>query len=117
MERSGLGKISRARRRVARIEAQDGLARVQDVLCEPARLRIVGALDGADELTVGDLALAIERKIPATSQHLRLLRELGLVEGERRGRAVYYRLHSGRATEQVRDVLDALTPRRHAGNE
>jgi len=102
-------KVSRAQRRAASIEAQEGWDRVQDVLCEPARLRIIAALKG-EELTVGDLAAAIGRKVPATSQHLRLLRELGLVEGERRGTAVYYRLRPGPATEQCQAVLDALTP-------
>jgi ArsR family transcriptional regulator len=100
-------KVSRARRRAASIEARPGLDRVQDVLCEPARLRIIAALE-SDELTVGDLAAAIGRKVPATSQHLRLLRQLDLVEGERRGAAVYYRLRPGPATEQCRAVLEAL---------
>jgi DNA-binding transcriptional ArsR family regulator len=99
--------LSRARRRVAAVEAQDGLDRVQQVLCEPARLRIVAALDDA-ELTVGDLAAVIGRKVPATSQHLRVLRDLGIVEGERHGPTVRYRLRSGEATDRIRAVLSAL---------
>jgi len=45
-------KVSLARHRVAAVESQEGLDRVQEVLCEPARLRIIAALQGG-ELTVG----------------------------------------------------------------
>lgn len=99
--------VARAHRRAAETQALAGLDRVQEVLCEPARLRIVRALDG-DALSVGDLAAAIGRRVPATSQHLRVLRGLGLVEGERRASAVYYRIRPGPPAEQVRAVLDAL---------
>jgi DNA-binding transcriptional ArsR family regulator len=99
--------MSGAQRRVAMVDAHDALDRVQRVLCEPARLRIVAALDGA-ELTVSEIAAVIGRKIPATSQHLRLLRDLEIVEGERRGTTVRYRLRSGATTDQVRAILATL---------
>src|SRR5947207_1803886 len=92
-------KVSHAQRRAVRVESQNGMDRVQEVLCEPARLRIIAALD-VGQLVVSDLAVAIGRKVSATSQHLRRLRELGLVEGQRSGTAVYYRLRAGPATEQ-----------------
>ena len=110
MARSGADKIERSRQRLARLEAGSDLDRVQDVLCEPARLRIVGALQESGELTVSELARVIDRKVPATSQHLRLLRELALVEGERRGTAVYYRLRPGEATDQMQAVIAAIEP-------
>jgi DNA-binding transcriptional ArsR family regulator len=102
--------VRAARRRVAALEARPGLDRVQQVLCEPTRLRIIGALAG-QELTVGELAAAIGRKVPATSQHLRILRDLDLVERERRGTAVYYRLRPGPGLEQVRGVLNIFPER------
>lgn len=100
-------KVARARRRIRGGVDGTELACVKDVLCEPARLGIVEAL-GGEELSVGDLAAAIGRKVPATSQHLRVLRELGLVERQRRARAVYYRLRPGSASEQVLRVLGDL---------
>ena len=70
---------------------QKRLHLVRTALCEQARLRIVQAL-GAGELSVGDLAIAIESARPATSQHLRVLRENGFAtvraEGARRMYAV-----------------------------
>jgi DNA-binding transcriptional ArsR family regulator len=89
------------------VTAHDALVEIQQVLCEPARLGIVAALDGA-ELTVGELAALIGRRVPATSQHLRLLRDLELVEGERLGTTVRYRLRAGAATDQIRGILATL---------
>lgn len=97
----------RAERRVARVEASAGLAGIRGVLCDPARLRIVSALEGG-RLPVGDLAAVIGRRVPATSQHLRVLRELGLVSARRSGSQVYYSLRRGAATAQVRAVLSAV---------
>jgi DNA-binding transcriptional ArsR family regulator len=100
-------QIARARRRIARVEAYDAWDWLQQVVCEPARLRIIAALDGA-QLTVSALAAAIGRKVPATSQHLRRLRELQLVEGERQGATVAYRLRPGAAAEQLQAMLTTL---------
>jgi DNA-binding transcriptional ArsR family regulator len=61
-------------------------------------------------LCADDVAGVIERARPATSQHLRILRNHGIVEGTRRGTTVYYRLRPGRAAEQVRAVVTALQP-------
>jgi DNA-binding transcriptional ArsR family regulator len=80
---------------------------VRSVLCEEARLCIVEALDG-DEMSVGELAQVIGRRIPATSQHLRILRDLGIVEGQRSRSTVSYRLRPTPATAQLRAVLDTI---------
>ena len=100
-------EVARARRQVASVEASAGLADVQRVLCDQARLRIVSALEGT-RLPVGDLAALIGRQVPATSQHLRILRELGLVSARRFGSQVYYSLRPGVATTRVRAVLAAV---------
>ncbi len=100
-------EFDRARRRVARVEASAELAGIRGVLCDPARLRIVSALEDA-RLPVSDLAALIGRRVPATSQHLRVLREFGLVSARRSGSQVYYSLRRGAATAQVRAVLSAV---------
>jgi DNA-binding transcriptional ArsR family regulator len=81
-------KVARARQRLTSRSAQTSLERVQKVLCEPARLRIVQALT-AGSLSVDDLAAAVDRAPAATSQHLRVLREIGLVEGTRTSELLY----------------------------
>ena len=93
-------RVARALRRVSPAPPAAALARLRKAVCDPARLGLLRAL-GAGPLTVDDLALVIGRAPPATSQHLRVLRELGLVEGRRRGTAVHYRLRPGPATDDV----------------
>lgn len=70
-------------------------------LATPSRVRILGRLrDSA--CSVGELALAVEMEQSAVSHQLRILRHLGLVVGERRGRSVVYALHDS----HVADLLD-----------
>jgi ArsR family transcriptional regulator, arsenate/arsenite/antimonite-responsive transcriptional repressor len=71
-----------------------GLAQVFKALGDPVRLRLVsllGARQGG-ELCVCDLTSAFDLSQPTISHHLKVLREAGLVESERRGTWVYYRL-------------------------
>jgi len=60
-------------------------------LGDPTRLRLVHALS-LRELCVCDLALVLGLKQPAVSQHLRVLRALGVVSVRKEGRVAYYSL-------------------------
>ena len=66
-------------------------AQVLKVLSSPVRLEILHRLAGR-AIDVGRLADEIGASQPHTSQHLAVLRAAGLVETERRGREVHYRL-------------------------
>jgi ArsR family transcriptional regulator len=71
-----------------------GLAQVFKALGDPVRLRLVsliGAREGG-EVCVCDLASAFDLSQPTISHHLKVLREAGLIESDRRGTWVYYRL-------------------------
>ena len=46
-----------------------------------------------EELSAGQIASHFEVSRPAVSQHLRFLREAGLVAGRRQGTRVFYRAH------------------------
>ena len=81
------------------------LQSVREVICEPTRTQIVRAL-GAGPLSVGDLAAILDRSKSATSQHLRVLRDAGIVSARRRGRAVIYSLASGPMVEVTVQVLN-----------
>lgn len=70
-------------------------------LATPSRVRILGRLrDSA--CSVGELADDVGMEQSAVSHQLRILRQLGLVVGERRGRSVVYALHDS----HVADLLD-----------
>ena len=99
-------RLAQARSRLSRNKAQLAMARLRRALCDPVRLLIIEALSDGP-LCVTDLSLAIGRAPAATSQHLRVLRDLELVAGARRGTAIYYSLKPGAAT-QLESVLSSL---------
>jgi ArsR family transcriptional regulator len=70
----------------------DRCARALRALAEPDRLRIVHWLRCAPR-TVGELAQLLGKTVAVASHHLGVLRRAGLVQDERRGRFVVYRLH------------------------
>jgi DNA-binding transcriptional ArsR family regulator len=78
---------------------------VREIICEQTRTQIVRALS-AGPLSVGDLAAILGRSKSATSQHLRVLRDSGIVAARRRGRAVIYNLGSGPMVEVTVQVLN-----------
>jgi len=63
-------------------------------LGDPVRLRLLSmiASAGGGEVCVCDLTGAFHLTGPTISHHLRVLREAGLVDADRRGTWVYYRL-------------------------
>ncbi|MDT4991933.1 MAG: ArsR family transcriptional regulator, arsenate/arsenite/antimonite-responsive transcriptional [Actinoplanes sp.] len=63
-------------------------------LGDPVRLRLLSmiASAGGGEVCVCDLAGAFDLTAPTISHHLRVLREAGLVDSNRRGTWVFYRL-------------------------
>ena len=75
-------------------------------LADPTRVAILNCLAGADEVCVCDLVDRFDLSQPTISHHLRLLREAGLVESERRGTWAYYRL----VPEAVDELRAALSP-------
>jgi DNA-binding transcriptional ArsR family regulator len=77
------------------------VAEVMQALATPSRLLILSRLR-AGPCGVGELAEAVRMERSAVSHQLRLLRHLGLVAGERRGRAVIYQLHD----QHVAALLD-----------
>ena len=79
-------------------------ADVLRALSHPARLRIIDLLcDG--ELCVKSMEEMLGIPQPSVSQHLSRLRYAGLIESERRGHLVCYRLVEGRARGVMRAAL------------
>jgi ArsR family transcriptional regulator len=72
--------------------AAAGLAQVFKALGDPVRLRLVsliGAHQGG-EVCVCELTTAFDLTQPTISHHLKVLREAGIIDSERRGTWVYY---------------------------
>lgn len=88
-------RVAAARDRLPDLEATERLTGVLGLLADPTRLRIVYALDIAEELCVGDLAIALGSSADSTGYALRVLRTAGLVARRKAGRVAYYRLADG----------------------
>jgi len=74
--------------------AQAGtLAPMFKALGDPIRLRLLSMITSAKagEMCVCDLTPAFDVSGPTISHHLKVLREAGLIEGDRRGTWVWYR--------------------------
>jgi Predicted transcriptional regulators len=71
------------------------LARLFKALGDPVRLRLLSliASHAGGEACVCDLTGVFDLTGPTISHHLKVLREAGLISGERRGTWVYYRVH------------------------
>ncbi|HYQ75053.1 metalloregulator ArsR/SmtB family transcription factor [Cellulomonas sp.] len=71
-------------------------------LAHPARIRVLELLDEGGEVPVSDLIAATGLEPSNLSQHLAVLRRYELVESDRRGGQVLYRLASPRVAELLR---------------
>ncbi|MBK8756963.1 MAG: helix-turn-helix transcriptional regulator [Actinomycetales bacterium] len=90
--------------------SSQAFAPIFKALGDPVRLRLLSLIVAQGEVCVCDLVAAFAVSAPTISHHLKVLREAGLVDSERRGTWVYYR-----ARMQTLDRLATLlgpSPRR-----
>jgi DNA-binding transcriptional ArsR family regulator len=81
--------------------ARQRSAAVAKALADPKRLCVLQSL-AQGERTVRELSDQAGCQIPNMSQHLAVLRNLGLVLTRREGNAIYYRLADRRILEACR---------------
>lgn len=83
-----------------------------NAVAEPRRRQIVDLLAGG-ERSVNDLVALLGLAQPLVSKHLRVLREVGLVDVRDEGRQRLYRLNS----RQLKPIYDWVKPFEHLWNE
>ena len=76
-------------------------------LSDPVRLRVLSILASSPEgeVCVCDFVGPLAKSQPTVSHHLKILTEAGLVQGERRGKWVWYSLNRERLAE-LRAAID-----------
>jgi len=67
-------------------------ARVIKAMAHPTRLFIVDELSRSEERCVCELTDMVGADMSTVSRHLAMLKEAGIIEDEKRGAQVYYRL-------------------------
>jgi len=83
--------------------------RVFEALSSTPRRRILAYLNGG-ELTAGEIASRFDFSKPALSAHLRVLEDAGLIERDKRGQYVYFRLVPDRLANTVFAWVSELCP-------
>jgi ArsR family transcriptional regulator len=91
-------------------EAAERIVPLVKAIADPVRLRLVSlvASHAAGEACVCDLNDAFDLSQPTISHHLKLLHQAGILDREKRGVWVYYRVNSG-ALRDLATLLGGVT--------
>jgi ArsR family transcriptional regulator len=81
-------------------EQAESASALLKAIADPVRLRLMSIIAASDETCVCELSGEFDVSQPTISHHLRVLREAGWVDSDRRGTWVYYRPR--------RDAIDAV---------
>jgi ArsR family transcriptional regulator, repressor of sdpIR and other operons len=86
---------------------------VYRALSDPTRRRVLALLRERD-MTAGELAANFELSAPTMSGHFAVLKEAGLIQADRTGSTITYRLNVSVLEEAMMALMDAfrLEPRR-----
>ncbi len=79
-------------------------AEVLRALTHPLRMQILEFIDRNEMINVNRIYSALQLEQSITSQHLRILRQAGLVETERRGKFIHYRLRYGKLSSTIQAI-------------
>ncbi|MGH6961180.1 MAG: ArsR/SmtB family transcription factor [Dongiaceae bacterium] len=82
--------------------------RLFKALGEANRISLVMQLAGCGGATVGQAARCCPVDMSVVSRHLAVLREAGIVEHEKRGKEVHYRLRADALVATLRAIADAI---------
>lgn len=91
--------------KLERSQAENGAALLASI-ADPTRLSIVNMLAGSSEaVCVCDITDSFTLGQPTISHHLRILREAGLITGDKRGKWVYYSIVPSKLLE-IQNLLE-----------
>lgn len=93
------------------LDTASSLASALKALAEPLRLRMISAIatDPRGESCVCDLAELADVAQPTVSHHLKVMKDAGLLDSERRGTWVWYRIVPARKNAVIA-LLDSFAP-------
>jgi len=77
-------------------------------LAHPLRIQLLAFIDKHESINVNKIYSALELEQSITSQHLKILRAVGLVSTEREGKLIHYKVDYPkviRAVEQIKRFL------------
>jgi ArsR family transcriptional regulator, lead/cadmium/zinc/bismuth-responsive transcriptional repressor len=101
--------VSRAKRALPNAVQTAAAAERIGALGNPGRFSLILALDG-HELCVCDCAQVLGGSVPAASQHLKALRQLGAITFRTEGKMAYYRIADPRWVALAQAAVALLQP-------
>jgi DNA-binding transcriptional ArsR family regulator len=104
--------VELARRKLFAARQEREASALIESMSSLTRIKIIRALVETP-LAAGDLARVVSRTAPATSQHIRVLRDAGAIESIRSGNVVRYHLTkttSAQILEAIARAFDLLVP-------
>jgi DNA-binding transcriptional ArsR family regulator len=75
---------------------------------DPVRMEIILLLGKDSPMNVGEIASQFRISRPAISHHLKVLKDAGIVQSEKTGQEVYYRLDRARIVAGLRLIADVI---------
>jgi len=81
-------------------------ASICSVFANAKRVMILWSL-AEQEKSVSEIASAIEASLQSTSQHLRMMKKMGILDSRRDGQTIYYRIVINGLTERCQLLLQA----------
>ena len=89
-------------------EKQNDLAKLAKALAHPARIAILDYLSSVDTCICGDIVKEVQLAQPTVSQHLKELKNAGLIKGSIEGNSICYCIDE-KALENLAEYLDNLS--------
>jgi DNA-binding transcriptional ArsR family regulator len=83
----------------------EGQAKLHQIFSNSSRLLILCLL-AEQELSVGHIAEQIGATLQNTSQHLRLMKDKGVLSTRREGQTIYYQIADTEVGENCKQLLD-----------
>lgn len=96
-------------------EEQNQIARVAKVLGHPARIAILEYLIKLQSCVCGDLVKEIGLAQPTISQHLKELKNVGIIKGKIEGTSVCYCIHEEN-WENIKQMLNNFLNKNSTGS-
>ena len=82
-------------------------AEIHQILSNPSRILILSSLLQR-ELSVSEIAETIGASLQNTSQHLRLMKDKGVVEARREGQTIFYQIAGNEVGNNCKRMLTCL---------
>ena len=84
-------------------------AELHQILSNSSRLMILRSLEQR-EMSVGEIAEQIGATLQNTSQHLRLMKDKGVLEARRDGQTIFYTIAASEIGENCKQLVTILDP-------